>query len=760
MVRKKGRWPKAATVSPRVHSASRATAARSKGAARIGVLLALVTALATGAVVSLQPVPRASTPSIITVTTTDDSSTPGDSYCSLREAISNANAAGTDATGGDCATGTGVDTIVFAVSGTITLGKSLPAVVNNLTIDGSGQTVVIDGANLYRVLTVNSGASLGLNDVTIQHGNASKGAGIYNSGTLTLTNDVVADNSAQYGGGVYNYATLTLKTSTISGNSATQGGGIYDTGSSTISDSTFSGNSAQHGGAIYEYMYGSETIGGCTFSTNTALGFGGAILEQGPVVLTNSTLSGNSAQYGGALYAHVFSSPTVKDSTFSGNSAQAHGGSIYSNGGSHGGTPAVSNSTLAASASGQNCSGLIADGGYNISDDASCAFTGTGANGSTIGDNVDPMLDPAGLQDNGGPTKTIALDPGSPAVGAVPLAQCTVNDDQRGDPRPAAGYSACDIGAYEYQGPGSPTATPTASPTATPTSGATATATPTATATLAATPTQTPSATATPTLTATATPTLTQTATETATPTLTPTETPTATATPTASLTPTPTPTSTPVAVLSRVRVGFGSRHVGSSSSLQRIRLSNTGAAPLLIANITTSGDFSMSTNCGTSLDANKNCHIIVTFSPTLGGNRVGTVAVTDNAAGSPHTASLIGVGTQPVIVSASKLTFGGIPVGTTSAPQTVTVTNHQAVAVSLSASISGTDAADFAFSSSNTCGALLPAYGSCRYSVTLRPAAKGSRRATLVIGDSRDNSTSPHFVALRGTGTYHKSPR
>ncbi len=75
---------------------------------------------------------------------------------------------------------------------------------------------------------------------------------------------------------------------------------------------------------------------------------------------------------------------------------------------------------------------MIADAGYNISDDATCGFSATGSRNST-----NPMLDPAGLQNNGGPTATIALDSESPAIDAIPLADCTdlnsnpIHTDQR-----------------------------------------------------------------------------------------------------------------------------------------------------------------------------------------------------------------------------------------------------------------------------------------------------------------------------------------
>ena len=138
--------------------------------------------------------------------------------------------------------------------------------------------------------------------------------------------------------------------------------------------------------------------------------------------------------------------------------ARRIGGALYN----QGGTLTLTNSILASSTSGGNCSGGVTDGGYNISDDRTCGFTGTGASGQTLGDNINPLLDPNGLQDNGGPTDTIALLSTSPAISAIPAAQCPATD-QRGDPRPAPGQSACDVGAFEGSIP-APTPSPSPSP--------------------------------------------------------------------------------------------------------------------------------------------------------------------------------------------------------------------------------------------------------------------------------------------------------
>ncbi len=95
--------------------------------------------------------------------------------------------------------------------------------------------------------------------------------------------------------------------------------------------------------------------------------------------------------------------------------------------------------------------GTISDQGYNLEDGTDCGLTGTGSL-----QNTDPRLDPQGLQNNGGPTQTIALQQGSPAIDHIPMAQC-LTLDQRGASRPDDNESTCDIGAYESNYPEAPT---------------------------------------------------------------------------------------------------------------------------------------------------------------------------------------------------------------------------------------------------------------------------------------------------------------
>jgi hypothetical protein len=343
----------------------------------------------------------------ITVNSLNDPGASG--ICALRDAITAANTM--TATNG-CVKGTGTDTINFSVTGTIPLGGTLLTIdnttPNSLTIDGTGQNITISGNNAVRVMQVNSGATLTVKNLTIADGNGTTGTpgfaagGIFNQGVLTVTNSTFSDNSADLGGGIFNIGlTLTVTNSTFSGNNALLGGGVENQNMLTVTNSTFSDNSA-------------EEDGGGIFNIGLTL--------------------------------------TVTNSTFSGNSALAGGGGIF-----NGATTNLKSTILADSTSGGNCAnavGSITDQGYNISDDTTCGFAATGS--ANNGDGVDPQL-AAGLASNGGPTQTIALLQRSPAIDAIPVADCTdqasppnpITTDQRGFPRPDAGEAVCDIGAYE-----------------------------------------------------------------------------------------------------------------------------------------------------------------------------------------------------------------------------------------------------------------------------------------------------------------------
>jgi hypothetical protein len=206
-----------------------------------------------------------------------------------------------------------------------------------------------------------------------------------------------------------------------------------------------------------------------------------------------------------------------------------------------------------------------------------------------------------------------------------------------------------------------------------------------------------------------------------------------------------------PAVTLSPTSLSFGTQLVGTASAAQTVSLTNTGSATLDITSIAASTHFLEGSTCASSLAAGASCTIHVKFRPSgIPGTENGTLTVTDNAPRSPQTVSLSGVGTA-VSLSPTSVNFGNQPVGTTSGPQTVTLTNHAKGTLSIFVvAITGTNASDFA--QTNTCGGSVTAGSSCTFSITFTPGAKGSRTATLNIRD--DGGASPQTVSLSGTGT------
>ena len=407
----------------------------SRAIVRPGLLIVLLVVLVPVSVLMIQSELHA-TGNTITVNTTDDPGTPTE--CSLRAAINNANNQTSDANS-TCAAGTGQDTINFSVSGGITLGSTLPAIANtspgNLTIDATGQSISLEGFNpvsdsYVQVMVVNSGATLTLKNLAIDKGNGGgSGGAIVNNGTLAISNCTIMKSTApsgMNGGAISNLGTLTVSNSTFSGNSAgADGGGIFNNG-------------------------GTLTVTNSTFSSNGAGSSGGGIYNSGAATITNSTFSGNTSASGGGAIFHASGTLSVSNSTISGNGDSSAGGGIDN--AAAGGSVSIGKSILSGNTNG-NCAGSsVTNGGLNISDDATCGFgSATGANGQTIGDSVNSKLDPNGLLYNGGPTQTIGLQAGSPAIAAIATANCPAAD-QRGATRPALGQNACDIGAFELGG--------------------------------------------------------------------------------------------------------------------------------------------------------------------------------------------------------------------------------------------------------------------------------------------------------------------
>ena len=258
--------------------------------------------------------------------------------------------------------------------------------------------------------SVGPGAALSLRNLTI-----SEGMGIKNEGTLEVMNSTISGN--------LNDGVEADPDAGITGCGTASGGGIENYGTLTVTNSTISRNEARaFGGGIYNGLGGSAQVTNSTIWGNSTWDFyggpGGGIYNRGSLMVKNSTISRNF---------------TNGDEVYPGNG-------IYN---VTGGTTTLTNTIMDQS---RNCSGTISDGGYNIDSGTTCGFTQ--AKGSLS--NTNPLLDPFGLQNNGGATQTVALQPDSPAVDLVGQGACPPPaTDQRGVGRPQG--ESCDSGAFELQ---------------------------------------------------------------------------------------------------------------------------------------------------------------------------------------------------------------------------------------------------------------------------------------------------------------------
>jgi hypothetical protein len=308
--------------------------------------------------------------------------------------------------------------------------------------------------------------------------------GVYNTGAMTIVGSTISRNrsgDSQGGGGISNYGKLTIDGSTVSNNTTDNaGGGIYNGfGNLTVTNSTISNNSADGSGGGIENNAGRLAITNCTIAGNVANnqlfggqpGNGGGIdSEYGLLTMVNSTITGNTASGNGGGIENQEDQATVSNSTVAGNSAGGSGGGIVGVQNDGSSSCYLLNTIVAGNSAGQADPDVTDDFTYfgdsqypsnhnliGIVGDA-IGFTTTGPYASLIGTGnspVDPKL--GSLADNGGPSDTMALLPGSPAIDAGdnspppgpdgPIAS-TPATDQRGLPRILNG--TVDLGAYEF----------------------------------------------------------------------------------------------------------------------------------------------------------------------------------------------------------------------------------------------------------------------------------------------------------------------
>jgi hypothetical protein len=197
----------------------------------------------------------------------------------------------------------------------------------------------------------------------------------------------------------------------------------------------------------------------------------------------------------------------------------------------------------------------------------------------------------------------------------------------------------------------------------------------------------------------------------------------------------------------------FSNTEVGAVSAAQTATISGSnGGDPVEIVAIivppSSPGDFPLSPGtCATQTP----CQVSVTFRPSATGQRNATYQVTDIVTGVFSELSLSGTGgVATVSLSISSLTFAARNEGTTSIPQTVTLTNNGDANLTVSGAIFiGANAGDFSLQG-NTCGSVVPG-GNCTISVSFNPTAPGARSAIMQIMSNA--TTSPDSVQLSGTG-------
>jgi hypothetical protein len=208
---------------------------------------------------------------------------------------------------------------------------------------------------------------------------------------------------------------------------------------------------------------------------------------------------------------------------------------------------------------------------------------------------------------------------------------------------------------------------------------------------------------------------------------------------------------------LSTTSLSFGNVAVGSIGAIQWVKLTNNQSTALTITSLVASPGFALdpSTSCSTSstVGVSGYCMLAVRFEPTALGAQSGSITINFAGGASQQTVALTGTGIAPVAVSPTSWNFSNVAVGTSSTPETITLTNNQSTSLSIS-SLSVTAGTPYSIGASSTClNPTVSAGGSCTVILTFNPTTTGAAPASsLSIYDSA--SGSPQTVTLSGTGT------
>jgi hypothetical protein len=200
----------------------------------------------------------------------------------------------------------------------------------------------------------------------------------------------------------------------------------------------------------------------------------------------------------------------------------------------------------------------------------------------------------------------------------------------------------------------------------------------------------------------------------------------------------------------------FNTQAVGTTSTAKSLTVKNSGSSSLTLTTIATSGDFT-ATETGTVpcaanlvLAVSATCTLNVTFSPALGssGTINGAVVITDNATVNQQILDTKGTSALPLTFAPTTLTFSAQTVATTSAAQTVTLTNN--LSTSVSPTIAGSGDFSAAAGGSTPCGSTLAGNAHCTFNVTFTPSGVGTRTATITVTDA----ATPAVQVLTASGT------
>lgn len=323
---------------------------------------------------------------------------------------------------------------VFDVSTTLTFDYELTLYgLSGAVLDGGGDT---------QILLALSDDAVTVQNLVFSNGVASDGGAI-SAYDVTTIDSRFESNDAFLGGAISAYSVVS-EGSTFVDNTAELGGAIMAYDFADVSTSTFTENEAEYGGAVFSYGY--VGIDSSTFEGNFAGSAGGAVLADAEFWVVNSTFVSNSSEgVGGAINGDY---GTVLQSTFLDNTAES-GQALYS---WDDGVVEVRGNIFSGASSSAQLDGFedatITDLGGNLfsTAEATETFLSDVQSSTGFGLPVALLFDGATLADNGGPTETVALYAGSPAVDAVPVGEPSVTVDQRGVPRDARS----DAGAYEY----------------------------------------------------------------------------------------------------------------------------------------------------------------------------------------------------------------------------------------------------------------------------------------------------------------------